>query len=91
MTYEDNGGDKLWNLKTSDWDAELLPLHRAWAKGKSRAWQGETAGSILNTLKGGPWQALYGGGGAPGEQGAPKLMNEGAEVSYGEAEAWVLH
>ena len=37
------------------------------------------------------WQALYGGGGAPGEQGAPKLMNEGAEVSYGEAEAWVLH
>lgn len=91
VTYEDNGGDKLWNLKTSDWDAELLPLHRAWAKGKSRAWQGETAGAVLNTLKGGPWQALYGGGGAPGEQGAPKLMNEGAEVSYGEAEAWVLH
>lgn len=32
VTYED-GGDKLWNLKTSDWDAELVPLHRAWAKG----------------------------------------------------------
>ena len=91
VTYEDNSGDKLWNLKTSDWDAELLPLHRAWAKGKSRSWQGETAGQILNAVKGGPWTPLYGGGGDLGEQGAPKGMNEGAEVSYGGAEGWVVH
>lgn len=91
VTYEPNEGERLWNLKTSDWDGVLLPLHRAWAEGKNRNWQGETAGQILNKLKGGPWVALYGGGEALGVQGAPKGMNEGAEVSYGGAEAWVLH
>ncbi|MDD4019536.1 MAG: pilus assembly protein TadG-related protein [Kiritimatiellae bacterium] len=92
VTYEDNSQDKLWNLKTSDWDAVLLPLHRAWAKGTAgRKWQGETAGQILDEMKGGPWQPLYGGGGALGTQGAPKLMGGGGEVSYGGAEAWVLH
>ncbi len=91
VTYENNSGDRLWNLKTSDWDAELIPLHRAKATGKNRSWTGETAGDVLNEIKGGSWQALYGGGGALGAQGAPALMNEGAEVSYGGAEAWVLH
>ena len=93
VTYEDNSGDKLWNLKTSDWDAELIPLHRAWALGKSRAWVGNeaTAGKILNKVKGGPWIALYGNGGALGAQGGPKGMNEGAEVSYGGAEGLVVH
>lgn len=91
VTYEDNSGDKLWNLKTSDWDAELIPLHRAGAKGEGHAWVGETAGEILNRVKGGPWIALYGGGGAPGAQGAPKGMNEGAEVNYGGAEGLVVH
>lgn len=91
VTYEDNGGDKLWNLKTSDWDAELIPLHRAWAKGKSRSWDKATAGEILNDVKGGPWTPLYGGGGALGAQGAPKGMNEGAEVGYGAAEGWIVH
>lgn len=91
VTYEDNEGDRLWNLKTSDWDAELIPLHRAWALGKYRHWDGETAGEILNKVKDGPWTALYGGGGAPGAQGGPELMNQGAEVSYGAAEGWVVH
>lgn len=91
VTYEDNAGDKLWNLKTSDWDALLIPLHRAWAKGKDRSWQGKTAGRILSQMKDGPWRPLYGGGGALGNQGAPKGMNEGADVSYGGAEGWVLH
>jgi hypothetical protein len=91
VTYENNDGDRLWNLKTSDWDAELIPLHRAWAKGAGHAWTGETAGEVLNKVKGGPWLALYGGGGALGAQGAPKGMNEGAEPSYGAAEGWVLH
>jgi hypothetical protein len=92
VTYEDNSGDKLWNLKTSDWDAELIPLHRAWAKGTAgRVWAGTTAGEILNDVKGGPWVPLYGGGGALGAQGAPKGMNEGAEVAYGGAEGWVVH
>lgn len=93
VTYEDNTGDKLWNLKTSDWDATLLPLHRAWAKGKkNREWVGSTAGEILSAVQGGPWKPLYGGGGGGlGAQGAPKGMSEGAEVSYGAAEDWVLH
>lgn len=91
VTYEDNSGDKLWNLKTSDWDAELLPLHRAWALGKSRSWNEPTAGKVLQQVKGGPWTALYGGGDALGEQGAPKGMNEGAEIAYGGAEGWVVH
>jgi hypothetical protein len=91
VTYEDNRYEKLWNLKTSDWDATLLPLHRAWAKGKNHAWTGTTAGEILNAVRGGPWRPLYGGGGGLGAQGAPKGMSEGAEVSYGAAEGWVLH
>jgi len=90
VTYEDNSGNKLWNLKTSDWDAVLLPLHRAWAKGKNRNWDGETAGEILDAIKG-AWEPLYGGGGAPGDQGAPELMGGGGEVSYGGAEGWVVH
>jgi hypothetical protein len=91
VTYEDNSGNKLWNLKTSDWDAELIPLHRAGALGEGRAWKGASAGAILGEMKNGPWEPLYGGGGALGAQGAPKLMSEGAEVDYGAAEGWVLH
>ena len=92
ITYEDNGGDNLWNLKTSDWDATLLPLHRAWAKGeKNQKWVGDTAGDILNAVRGGAWKPLYGGGSGLGAQGAPAGMNVGAEVSYGAAEGWVLH
>jgi len=70
----------------------LLPLHRAWAQGKQgRKMEGETAGEILGKMKGGPWQPLYGGGGALGAQVAPKLMGGGGEVAYEGAEAWVLH
>jgi gas vesicle protein len=89
VTYENNSGNRLWNLKTSDWDAVLLSLHRAWAEGKNRNWNGETAGEILNAVKG-SWEPLYGGGGAPGDEAAPKLMG-GGSVSYGAAEGWVVH
>ncbi|MEI6562767.1 MAG: pilus assembly protein TadG-related protein [bacterium] len=91
VTYENNSGNKLWNLKTSDWDAELIPLHRAWALGKNRFWDKATAGEILEDVKGGPWKPLYGGGGALGNQGGPKGMNEGAVIAYGGAEGWVVH
>jgi len=91
VTYEDNSGDKLWNLKTSDWDAELIPLHRADTLGENRAWKDVSAGRILNEMRNGPWKPLYAGGGAPGAQGAPVLMNGGAALSYGGAEGWVLH
>ena len=67
-----------------------LPLHRAWARGENRQWDGETAGEILNALKGG-WEPVHGGGGALGYQGGPELMNEGAEVNYGGAEKMILH
>lgn len=52
MTFENVPVRKLWNLKTSDWDAEMLPLHRAWADGKSgRSWSGQTAGQILQKVQ----------------------------------------
>jgi len=86
-----SGRDDLWNLKTSDWDAALLPLHRAWTKGENRKWTGVSAGQILTEVKGGPWKALYGNGGAPDNEGAPELMGGGGSVSYGSAEAWVVH
>ncbi len=91
VTFENNSGNNLWNLKTSDWDAELIPLHRAGARGENRSWTGESGGQILNEMRGGPWKPLYGGGGALGAQGAPKGMSVGAQVSYGAAEGWVLH
>ena len=86
-----SGGNDLWNLKTSDWDATLLPLHRAWAQGENRGWDDQTAGKILKDVKGGAWIPLYGGGGTLGAQGAPELMNKGAEMNYQAAEGWVLH
>ena len=91
VTAENNDHQKKWNLKTSDWDAAFLPLHRADAMGIDRSWNGETAGQILADVRGGPWKALYGGGGAVGEQGGPKGMNEGANFNESGAEAWVLH
>jgi len=90
-TWITRTGDDLWNLKTSDWDAVLLPLHRAWTKGENRKWTGVSAGQILTEVKGGPWVPLYGGGGAPENEKAPKLMDGGGAVSYGSAEAWVVH
>lgn len=91
VTYEDNGGDKLWNLKTSDWDAELIPLHCADALGENRAWTDPSAARVLNEMKNGSWKPLYGGSGALGAQGAPKGMDAGALLAYGEADAWALH
>ena len=86
-----SGKNDLWNLKTSDWDAALLPLQRAWAQGEDHGWNGDTAGKILNAVKGGSWTALYGGGGGIGTQSAPTLMNEGAPMNYQAAEGWVVH
>ncbi len=85
------GKDDLWNLKTSDWDATLLPLYRAWVQGENRTWTGTSAGKLLNEVKGGPWKPLYGGGGAPENESAPFLMGGGGSVSYGSSEAWVVH
>jgi len=79
-----------YNLKYSDWDAVLLPLHRAWAKGENRQWSGETGGEILNALKGG-WMPVYGGGGALGAQGAPEIMQSGGTVNYGACEKLIVH
>ncbi len=82
--------DDLWNLKTSDWDAALLPLYRAWTQGENRKWDGTSGGKILTKIKGGTWQALYGDSGSPENEPAPRLMG-GGNVSYGEADAWVVH
>ncbi len=82
---------KHWNLKYSDWDAVLLPLHRAWAQGEARSWTGETGGRILTDLRQGSWTPLYGAGGALGAQGAPRLMPGGGEVNWHAAEALILH
>ncbi|MDT8389372.1 MAG: pilus assembly protein TadG-related protein [Lentisphaeria bacterium] len=87
VTYEDDSGDlgdkdKMWNLRTSDWDAVLLSLHRAWADGRTgRSWNGETAGKILQEVKG-----KLGVGGDT----APPGMNGGA-FSPNQAEKIILH
>jgi Na+-transporting methylmalonyl-CoA/oxaloacetate decarboxylase gamma subunit len=82
--------DDLWNLKTSDWDATLLPLYRAWTQGENRNWDGTSGGKILAQIKEGSWQPLYGEGGSPENERAPKLMG-GGNVSYSETDAWVVH
>jgi hypothetical protein len=89
-TWWPGAKEKKYNLKYSDWDAVLLPLHRAWAKGVYMTWDGETGGKVLSAFRGGGWIPLTGGGGL-GAQGAPDLMNPGAEVSYGGAEGWIVH
>jgi Na+-transporting methylmalonyl-CoA/oxaloacetate decarboxylase gamma subunit len=86
-----SGKNDLWNLKSSDWDATLLPLHRAWAQGENHTWNGATAGQILNDVKGGAWTPLYGGGGTVGTQRAPKLMGAGSDLNYQAAEGWAVH
>ena len=74
----------LWNLKTSDWDAVLLPLARAWNPG--------SAGQILTSVSAGPWVPLYaGGGGGIGDQSAPQLMGPGNALNYGNAGHLVVH
>ncbi len=90
VTYENNSGNNLWNLKTSDWDAVLLPLHRARSKGRNRSWQGESGGSVLAEVKNSPWKSLYGGGSGVGSQRAPRLMGNG-DFSYNSAERLILH
>ncbi len=87
VTFEDDRGkimnkDEMWNLQTSDWDAVLLSLHRAWADGlPGRQWQGETAAEILSVIEG-----RLGVGG----QAAPPGMAGGA-FSAGGAENWTMH
>jgi hypothetical protein len=81
-TYEKVDLRKLWNLKTSDWDATLLPLHRAWADGRTgRNWSGETAAQILNQVRGG-----LGVSSTP----APPGM-AGGDLGVGGLEGWTLH
>jgi hypothetical protein len=90
-TFWEASLEEVQNLKYSDWDALLLPLHRAWAEGINLVWTGETGGEILNEVRNGTWEAVFGGSGALGEQGAPELMNEGAEVNYLAAEGLINH
>jgi len=52
------------NLKWSDWDAILLPLHRAWSNGRGHTWSGLSGTRILDHLwRSSRWQALTGGSG----------------------------
>ncbi len=81
-TFEKVDIDKLWNLKTSDWDAVLLPLHRAWADGRDgRAWSDFTAGQVLQQV-----QANLG----VGNLAAPPGMTGGTLNTSG-LDGWVMH
>lgn len=93
MTYWNVGPDdpKHWNIKRSDWDAELLPLRRARTPGEDGRWTGgPSGGALLQELSGGGWEALSGSGGGLGTQSAPALMR-GGTVNYGGAENWIRH
>ncbi len=87
VTFEDDqdkikNKNEMWNLKTSDWDAVLLSLHRAWADGQpGRQWSGETAGWILSEVEG----AL----GVGGQPAAPGM--DGGVLSVAGAEKYTLH
>lgn len=74
----------------TDWDAVMLPLHRAWALAIAGSFAGETGGAILAEVRFGSWQPLYGGGGAVGVQVAPTGM-VGGEPAWGGLEGWTLH
>ncbi|MFA5203830.1 MAG: Tad domain-containing protein [Lentisphaeria bacterium] len=83
ITYEDVPVRKLWNLKTSDWDAELVPLHRAGASGTSgRKLQGDKAAPLLSKMR----QKL----GVSG-QTAPRGAGNGGDLSTGGLEGWTVH
>lgn len=82
MTFETVPLKKLWNLKTSDWDAELLPLHRAWADGRThRSWSGNTAGQVLQKVRN---DLGVSGQAAPPGMGAGDLNANGLE-------GWTVH
>ncbi len=87
VTFEDDQGkirskDEMWNLKTSDWDAVLLSLHRAWADGRQgRMWSGETAAQVL--------QEVEGQLGVAGQPAAPGMS--GGAFSAGGAENLTMH
>lgn len=78
------------NLMNTDWDAVMLPLHRAWADAMAGSFSGETGGEILAEVRFGSWRPLYGGGGAVGVQVAPAGM-VGGEPAWGGLEGWTLH
>lgn len=84
VTYEDVPIRKLWNLKTGDWDAELVPLHRAWARGESgRSLQGETAATVLSKMR----QKL----GVTGQTAPRGVGGGGGDLSTGGLEGWTVH
>ncbi len=85
-----DGGLIEQNLMNTDWDAVMLPLHRAWADAMAGSFHGETAGEILEEVRFGSWQPLYGGGGAVGVQVAPDGMR-GGEPEWRALEGWTLH
>lgn len=84
VTYEDVPIRKLWNLKTSDWDAQLVPLHRAWASGQSgRNVQGETAAKVLSKMR----QKL----GVSGQTAPRGVGAGGGDLATGGLEGWTVH
>lgn len=86
------GDPDFWNLKTSDWDAVLLPLARAWARAENSRWLGgNSAARILSTLRHAAWKGLHGGAGGPlGPQRGP-LGTTQAELAYERCGHLVLH
>jgi len=82
--------DENMNLKYSDWDAVLLPLHRAWADADKGTFTGATGGDILTEARGGAWMPITGGGGL-GVQASPDIMKGGAEVNWTSAEKLIVH
>jgi hypothetical protein len=79
-----------WNLSCTDWDAVLLPVHRAWSAGVNDAYQNPATGAkILQTLSDASgWQDLYG---ASSGSIVGLGTNAALSVKWDQAEALILH
>jgi Na+-transporting methylmalonyl-CoA/oxaloacetate decarboxylase gamma subunit len=83
VTYTEPSIEKLWNLKQTDWDAVMIPLHRARSLGTDGSWDSETGGQVLQKVAG----EL-----GTGQETAPKGMSsQGATFSPAGTERQLRH
>jgi Na+-transporting methylmalonyl-CoA/oxaloacetate decarboxylase gamma subunit len=52
VTYTEPSIQKLWNLKQTDWDVVMIPLHRAKAQGTDGSWDHATGAEVLKKVAG---------------------------------------
>ncbi len=80
---------KFQNLCNSDWDATLLPLHRAWSWAQTGQFYQVTGGKVLEEVANSTWQPLFDGAAASlAVQGAPQGMSAGPASGKPNEQTW---